>query len=1693
MRLLLGFAALVATVVTFTYANGYENGREYMYEYYGHLHTHMPKMEQQVSGVVFRCKLLVQPRKDYMIIKAMDMMFDKVHKDVEDFDEHVFNYRTIQELTEFMSKPFKIRYDHGKIRNIQITRGEPLWSINMKKSIASVFNMDLEAMNPIMPKEERFYGDMERGYGMGHELPTNYRVYEDGIYGECETMYDIQKTVWPEMPYMTVLNVTKVKNYEHCRNTPHIFFGVKHGYQCNDCPGDKSFPVTSNAAYHYNIKGTRHNFIIEKMMADGEIMFTPYTPNGNIIRILLNRTMTLMEIRDVRSDITMPGDIITYNKLSYMFTDMNEGGRMIDLKHAHQLVAAYGLRGNVDEVGRLFRNMVDFDYKDNEIKHAIQKDSLPLKFLEIIYSFVLLDYQQIDDFYHRFVEPGSEEYKEVFADLLSVAGTNPAFMYSKYLIQSKKISEDESIEILRNMPFHIREPSEILFDEFYRLCEGSHVRDNHEIHSACLMAFSSMIYQTCVVKYHNTWNDAKENAICTPTMAAKYFNYLVPQYERNLEEKERIMYIKVAGNFGLKEALPFLEKYAEDKMDQFPVHIRMISIWVLEKAAFYNPEKVRDIVLPIYRNWTESHEIRLAAFTILMRTFPDMALLKSIAAELVTTEPNTQVISYVWSTFKHMAELDYPCYFEIARHLEYVMPIIEGHERLKDLEEWPYSKKIINGGYEPEFDYGGYSVFSYIMANDSYMPRSMYIRMNDYMNNFNYDTFSASFDSWGLEPILDKMFGPKVKGDISPGRSLWNFFGRRRSTRDIAVHKEVKEIDQNLHIETRNHPKPYAALRVTAFNNELINLNFDEEMFDTIMTSDKGPMSILRKIVGDIKDFQVRSFMMDGDMSMFLPTEIGLPFYLERKQPMFMYYKNKEMKFDVKGNEADGTIDEFTTKINGHFMYDHHTIETASILVPFEKISVGVGYDSRIAMSIPVDIDAGMNMVDRKFRMKTHPQSPHEIFHYDFKPFSFIESFENALPVIHEETKVDIFMEEDLHMFEREYFHDMFGMGIKMSGHFLETPDFWGTWKKFWYSNDFRQKLYYVTENPMWHPRKISMMMSPANRDITNEIEFNMGWSWLMPETRGNKIYTSKHSAQIGDESFSIRDEARSYTSVIDLEMILRGQRERKIVSEMAYTRTRDLMTHHLNFFYDRTPFTMGETDNMKICFHGSMKFPPIEHDKFTETDIPIDGTVGTNFLLNFGKDCKTDHKISMKGVFEHTEEQKHMIETREMEEPIGRFMKNPLRPLWRECMRHRRNGIGWNIHCDEYYFMASQLNRFIADIEYENLSKEFMWYMMNMRRYMRHMYFPWLADIEDMNIMNPEGKMHIIANVSTWEPVMDVRLMLTKENIHYKQAPVPMWFIPPRTYAFFEYTNLEEISSMYRHRVCDVQGPSIRTFDDVFFMLPDTNCFKVLAKDCSPNEHFMIMGATTRNPMYSKALRMFMDTFKIEMMPITDDGTPIVRVNGKKVPVTPEEPFRQFVNTGVRDIEVFNIMMYGSKPIYKIISDVFGIRIAYDGKGIYIQVAPMYRGKVCGLCGDYNLNKFREFMGPDMCLHYNSTSFGNSYVVPSGECTAPENRSPCTYPIGDTCTLMRTKTMEVGEGRNRQICFSIRPLPKCAESCIETRMMTTDMGFHCLPAKDSTTKDLLGQAAIRPLTMFRRKRQDREMTIQHPESCYRP
>lgn len=42
------------------------------------------------------------------------------------------------------------------------------------------------------------------------------------------------------------------------------------------------------------------------------------------------------------------------------------------------------------------------------------------------------------------------------------------------------------------------------------------------------------------------------------------------------------------------------------------------------------------------------------------------------------------------------------------------------------------------------------------------------------------------------------------------------------------------------------------------------------------------------------------------------------------------------------------------------------------------------------------------------------------------------------------------------------------------------------------------------------------------------------------------------------------------------------------------------------------------------------MKFPPVDFKKIVDSDVEIeDSPISTNVNMNFGKDCKTDHKVT--------------------------------------------------------------------------------------------------------------------------------------------------------------------------------------------------------------------------------------------------------------------------------------------------------------------------------------------------------------------------------------------------------------------------------------------------------------------------------
>ncbi|XP_049515385.1 BMP-binding endothelial regulator protein-like [Dermacentor silvarum] len=121
-----------------------------------------------------------------------------------------------------------------------------------------------------------------------------------------------------------------------------------------------------------------------------------------------------------------------------------------------------------------------------------------------------------------------------------------------------------------------------------------------------------------------------------------------------------------------------------------------------------------------------------------------------------------------------------------------------------------------------------------------------------------------------------------------------------------------------------------------------------------------------------------------------------------------------------------------------------------------------------------------------------------------------------------------------------------------------------------------------------------------------------------------------------------------------------------------------------------------------------------------------------------------------------------------------------------------------------------------------------------------------------------------------------------------------------------------------------------------------------------------------------------------IDILPFDDAPGLVACVDGTKVDITPEHPYSHTSH----DAELFRIKEV--TKWYKLDSEAYSLHLGFGWNMLAVEVAPFYRGKLCGLCGDYNLDKDHELTGPNGHLYNNTLEFAKSYVVPSADCHAP-------------------------------------------------------------------------------------------------------
>jgi hypothetical protein len=1671
---MIGLALTVIALAASAAATGYIDGREYVYQYTGFINTGFPRIKPQDSGYAYNVKLRIQPEGDAAIFKVEHANRIAYNDEFEDVLKEHHEFQDLPPHAEFLTRPFRVHRKNGIVTHFQVTRDEPSFSVNLKRGIASLFNLNFDHVESGLSTEEN---DIQRPDPDAHY----YKVYEDSVLGECETAYVIEHHPY-DRTHNIVLNVTKVRNFHKCNSRPNQVYSVFHGHECGETDHEKSHTLHGGAQYHYSIRGDRHHYIIEKIRTESDVGYTPYPQDGQTASATIKRTFELVEEKPVSDPIQISGDLEDQTSLVYDFDYQRDFKDPIDLKKPHYLYHLTGRKVPISDIRNQVEELVNV-YKDDTYTEKFKDKNFPAKFVELLRSVATLGYDEIEDLYKAYADipksgatPEQRRYRNLFVDTLVNLGTNPAFLFGKYLVENKKALPQESLYFVQQLQFHLKEVSEVLFEKFQELCDHENVKKNPTLHIACITSFSNVVFDHCVARYHPEGIREGKN-VCPYEVATKYFNYVAGLYDKTTNEKLRFNYLKVASNFGVKEILPYLEPYVEGR-GAFHHIERGNAIWGLMNVAHRYPDKVRALLVPLLFNRTENYEHRLASFIILLRMRPELYEIEGMA-RAIKYDTDDQVRSFVYSTFKSLANSTHICDRRLSKQATYALRILEDVKHEFESYDYSYSQNNYYAGYDPDYDFGGSSTFAYFASDTGYIPRTIYMGFEDYIGGKSMHTFAVGMKQYGLEKFFDKFFGPE--GTFGR-RSVFDLF-KKREKRDVSgAQKELNEIKGKLNLPVYDYDHIHGEIFFKYMGKHLSSFQFDDKTFEQFFKEGRFSIPNIPAAYQKIPAFFYQRFMLTVDKFYVLPTESGIPLLFDYKQPVYYYHRNKESSLKVEPGffpeDRGGEFPEHVrAETDGHFAIDKNLIAYMGVVIPFDQVIFGAGINKRCTLSLPLKVKLDLQAKEKKLKTHWTPVAPHEIYHFKYEPFTFIDSYANSVPQTIEEGYKPV-RRIHRHDVEKSYFHDTFGVGFDVKADYENEFNDFGSWVDFFLEKDYREKFYYLYANPNFEPYNVDVQFSYAGKDTTREVETEFsyhffGENWIIP-----------HFPEENFEDFDRQKEDRGplCTCAIKYNVIARGDKERKIHAVTSWTRDLKRTFHKFNFFYERTPFTPHETEDLKICGSSYLKYPKLDLIKFATLDtFDMEQTVKTEMKVHFGKSCNADQKFKVQGLITESEEQRDF--NRRRDEPDTPEHYNEYAYYYQECLRERERGINYGEACMDYFDRLTTLHKYTFDVKYENLHPEFLNKTYMLGRMIRYMFYTH-SDHNELDVHNPVGEMHIEANFSAKLPVADFRIQKPTSNNNYYNVYFPR-YVGFSSWPMFEDAHVKHsFSDLY----CGIEGDEVFTFDRYKYTLPPIDCYKVVAKDCSPKEYFTVLATKIKHPKYHKAVKVFLGDHKIEALPISDDSDIIVRVDGKRVALSPNEPYLY------RDGDEYEPLFYVAFRdfYYTLHSRKYGLIVEYDGHAVFVQVSPYYRSKLCGLCGNYNGQKHDGGATSEGCYYRDEKDFAYSYSIPSETCSVPRPDHICPAEGGFGCTRLRTQVLQLTTGKVPQTCFSTEPVSECAAHCKATGTVTRRVYYHCLPAKDDSTKALLREQEKRVLYELSRKSRDHETVVEVPDRCYK-
>ncbi|XP_076241157.1 larval-specific very high density lipoprotein [Calliopsis andreniformis] len=669
-----------------------------------------------------------------------------------------------------IQSPFVIIFDeNGRLQGIRVTLGETPWSQNIKRSIASMLQLDM--VNVFSPNR------ME---------DRSFVTHEDTIHGSCQVAYNVQQQ---QNTQENNFIITKIHEPRKCSNFSCHVFNHLEFEKCH-IPEEDGMTVASRRVFEITNFG--EEILIRKIVGHGVINYFPWLANAEAHYLLTNQTMILNRMEVVQGAqmfLDTPFDLnITFSKPTTFYSqtgdlDVTQGRHTVDMQWL------------VDTVMQMLHEAVGYlkEYHMSENKQPEWKQGQTLNRILNLLSFMNETalgrvHDRINHEFHE-VKPIN-----IFYGLVPNVGTTASCLFVLELVTRHAVPEKTAIMMLSVLPIHVKMPSKELLVSMEPLVH-SNPADSLNLAKTKILCFSNLIHKTYVNR-------------STDEYVTKWLQFFMEHLIDDPSYEMKIMYLMAIRNVGLIETVDQLESIirGDVKISHRPDSIRMQAILAVKKVIADLPNRAHDLLWPILSNVRLSIMLRIAAYEVLMNQLPNTQRLMNMYWFMVH-ETNEHLYNYHVETIKGLATSTDPCLMPVREMARKILRFT----RIRQVTG-PLSTTLHIDSFDETFGHGEGLKISLIMDQRTGLP---------FAGSVNYLTSVArrTASRFGMHWDIDGLQG--IKNDF-----VKNVFGSSQEPiEDERINTFLAKVASNMH-EFKNTE---VCIFLTANDNVIVAMHYSKE------------------------------------------------------------------------------------------------------------------------------------------------------------------------------------------------------------------------------------------------------------------------------------------------------------------------------------------------------------------------------------------------------------------------------------------------------------------------------------------------------------------------------------------------------------------------------------------------------------------------------------------------------------------------------------------------------------------------------------------------------------------------------------------------------------------------------------------------------------------------------------------------